>query len=113
MGVIFNATDVSGQQIVVPTPTKDTMLAVLSSPQATQTKKDLATDILNWYSAQSAKLPLTGNTELDRAAQLMLTEFNAKSLWDGSYPLEKRSVNDAEKTVIFFAKTGEPIASAA
>ena len=113
MGVKFNATDISGQQIVVPTPTKDAMLAVLSNPQAAQTKKDLATEILNWYSAQSAKLPLTGNTELDRAAQLMLTEYHAKSLWDGSYRLKKQSINGGEKIVVVCAESGEPVTAAA
>jgi hypothetical protein len=113
MGVKFNAPNVLGQQVVVPTPTKDAMLAVLSNPQATQTKKDLATEILNWYSAQTAKLPLTGNSELDRAAQLMLTEYHAKSLWDGSYRLEKQPINGREKKVVVFAKTGEPVLAAA
>jgi hypothetical protein len=112
MGVKFNTTDVSGQQIVVPTPTKDAMLAVLSSPQVTQTQKDLATDILNWYSAQSAKLPLTGNTELDRAAQLMLIELDASSLWNGGYRLEKNTSHGVEKTIVVDA-SGKPVPTAA
>jgi hypothetical protein len=112
MAVKFNATDVSGQQIVVATPTKDAMLAVLSSPQATQNKKDLATEVLNWYSAQTAKPPLTGSTEFDRAAQLMHTELHASSLWDGSYRLEKRKINGVEKVVVVDA-SGEPVPAAA
>lgn len=106
MGMKFNVTDVYGNQIVVATPTKDAMLAVLSNPQAPQSKKDLATEILAWYSAQTAKAPLTGTTELDRAAQLMLTELDASSLWNGSYRFERRTINGAEKNVIVDASGG-------
>jgi hypothetical protein len=111
MGVKFDMTDISGHPVVVPTPIKDAMLAILRDPQATKAKKDLATDLLKWYSAQTLKPPLTGDTELDRASQLTLIEFDAGLLWKGGDRLEQPSVNRVEKPVIVHEATGEVINS--
>lgn len=98
--MLFNTTDINGRQIEVKTPTKDLMMAALENPQETGDRKELAKEILAWYAAESAKPPLTGNSELDKAAQMSLIEFYARDLWKGTYQLEKR-VNGAQaKTVI-------------
>ena len=100
MGVKFNCTTIDGTQIEIKTPTKDAMIAALENPTTSQTKKDLATEILHWYSAQTAKAPLSGNTELDRAAQLMGIELDAGSLWHGSHRLVTKIVNGVTSKVL-------------
>jgi hypothetical protein len=107
MGVKFNCTTIDGTQIEIKTPTKDAMIAALENPQTSQEKKELATEILNWYSAQSAKPPLLGNTELDRAAQLMGIEFDSSRLWDGSYRLVTKTANGVTSKVL---EAVEPVA---
>lgn len=87
------------------------MLSTLENPQASPSRKELAKEILAWYAAEVAKPPLTGKSELDKAAQLMMVEFHADLLWRGGYQLEKQSVNGAEKPVIVHEATGEIINS--
>jgi hypothetical protein len=107
MNITFN----TGKQVTVPTKTKDAMLATLADPQASPTRKELSKGLLEWYAAEVAKPPLTGKSELDRGAQLMVIEFHADLLWGESHRLEKRSVNGIESLVICDAKTGEAINS--
>ncbi|MGD0163710.1 MAG: hypothetical protein ABSB39_14685 [Candidatus Sulfotelmatobacter sp.] len=107
----MNITFDTGKQITVPTKTKDAMLATLENPQASPARKELAKGLLEWYASEVAKPPLTGKSELDRGAQLMVIEFHADLLWTGSHRLEKRSVNGIESLVICDAKTGEAINS--
>jgi hypothetical protein len=64
----------------------------LENPQTSAAKKELAKKILAWFSAGVSKPPLTGNSELDKAAQLALVEYHATSLWDGTYRFEERPV---------------------
>jgi hypothetical protein len=107
MNIAFN----TGKQITIPTKTKEVMLAALADPQASPTRKELAKGLLEWYAAEAAKPPLTGRSELDRGAQLMMIEFHADLLWTGSHRFEKRSVNGIESLVICDTKTGEVINS--
>jgi|HubBroStandDraft_5_1064220.scaffolds.fasta_scaffold135487_3 hypothetical protein len=93
--MLFDTYDVRGTQIEVKTPTKDALIAALANPQASAAKKELAKKILAWFSAGVSKPPLTGNSELDKAAQLALVEYHATSLWDGTYRFEERPVKDS------------------
>jgi len=130
--MLFDTQDIHGNKIEVKTPTKDAMIAALENPATTNDKRELAKKALAWFSAEVSKPPLTGNSELDKAAQLMLVEYHATSLWDGTYRFEERPVktdshevadassatkssepgDDAEKTVtvIVNAKSGEVLA---
>lgn len=109
--MIYNTMTIHGKQITVPTKTKDAMLATLADTEASPARKGLAKELLEWYAAEAAKPPLTGNSELDKAAQLMMIEFHADCLWTGSHRLEKRSVNGIESLVICDTKAGEAINS--
>jgi hypothetical protein len=88
----FNCTDIYGRQTEIATATKDAMIAALENPTTTNDKRELAKKVLAWYGAELGKPPLTGNSELDKAAQLMLVEYHATSLWDGTYRFEERPV---------------------
>ncbi len=109
--MIYNTTTIQGKQITVPTETKDAMLATLADPEGSPARKELAKEILAWYAAELAKPPLTGKSELDKAAQLMMIEFHADCLWAGSHRLEKRSVNGIEALVIVNVASAEVINS--
>jgi hypothetical protein len=105
MPVTFNET------VTVPTKTKNSMLASLENPQTSLTRKELAKELLAWYAAEVAKPPLTGKSDLDRCAALMLVEFHADLLWRGSHRLEKWSVNGIETPVIVNIASNETINS--
>jgi hypothetical protein len=114
--MLFDTQDIHGNKIEVKTPTKDSMIAALENPQITTARKELSKKALAWYGAELNKPPLTGNSELDKAAQLMLVEYHATSLWDGTYRFEERPVktsaegDEAKRTVIVDAKSGEVLA---
>jgi hypothetical protein len=110
MSVTFNDKNHQGQQIVVPTKTKDAMLATLENPQESDARKELAKGLLEWYAREVSKRPLTGHSELDKAAQLMMIEGHADLLWRGSHVLEKRT-RDGVETIVIIDKEGEPINS--
>ena len=105
MSVKFNEVDCYGKQIEVSTPTKDAMLAVLNDPHAPQSQKALASEILQWYSAKVEQA--STESELNKAAVLMLVEGDARDLWRGTYRFEKRKVNEVEKNFIVGC-SGEP-----
>jgi hypothetical protein len=108
--MLYNATTIYGQQVAVPTKTKDAMLATLENSEASDARKKLAKEILAWYSREVSKPPLTGKSELDKAAQVMMIDFHADLLWGGGYLLEKRSVAGVE-TLVIVNQEGEPINS--
>jgi hypothetical protein len=126
MSTKFDCTDIYGKQIEVKTPTKDAMIVALENPETESDKREVAKKILAWFSAEVSKPPLTGNSELGKAAQLTLVEYHATSLWDGTYQFEERPVkaashevctdasseagNETKKTVIVNAKSGEVLA---
>jgi hypothetical protein len=109
MSVIFNEKNQQGSQIIVPTRVKDSMLATLENSEASDARKELAKEILAWYSREVSKPPLTGKSELDKAAQVMMIDFHA-DLLGGGYLLEKRSVAGVE-TLVIVTQEGEPINS--
>jgi hypothetical protein len=109
--MLYNTTTIHGKQIDVPTKTKDSMIAALADPQTSPSRKELAKGLLEWYAAEAAKPPLTGRSELDKAAHLMIVEFHADLLWNGNYLIEKRSANGIETLVIIDKATGEPASS--
>jgi hypothetical protein len=90
--MLFDTQDIHGNKIEIKTPTKDAMIVALENPQTSAAKKELAKKILAWFSAGVSKPPLTGNSELDKAAQLALVEYHATSLWDGTYRFEEQPV---------------------
>jgi len=96
----FNCTDIEGRQIEIKTPTLDACLAAVTDTSVSQDKKALAASILSWWKETTAKPPLTGNTELDRAAQVMSAEMTAASLWDGSYRLVAKTANGVTTKVL-------------
>lgn len=110
MSVTFNDNNHQGQPIVVPTRVKDSMLATLENPHESDARKELAKGLLEWYAREVSKTPVTGKSELDKAAQLMMVEFHAGLLWGGGYLLEKRSANGIE-TLVIVNQEGEPINS--
>jgi len=108
--MLFDSHDIYGKQIEIKTPTKDAMIVALESPQESAARKELAKKILAWFSAEVSKPPLTGNSELDKAAQMMMVEYRASDLWKGTCRFEERSINEAKKTVIVDVKSDDVLA---
>jgi hypothetical protein len=98
MSVKFNETDCCGKQIEINTPTKDAMLAALQNANTPQSQKNLATETLQWYSAKMDGV--STESELNKAAVLMLVEGDARDLWSGKFRFEKRKVGEVEKIFI-------------
>jgi hypothetical protein len=108
--MLFDTPDIHGKQIEVNTSTKDAMIVALENSEESASRKELAKKILTWFSAEVSKPPLTGNSELDKAAQMMMVEYRASDLWKGTCRFEERSLNEAKKTVIVDVKSNEVLA---
>jgi len=75
----FDELDVHGKQIVIETPVKKMLVEVLMDTSLQQSERDRVAQILKYYDAVANK---PAETELDRAEQVMLAEFNASCLWN-------------------------------